>query len=267
MENVVVEFRPYQVFSWWDRREFPVSKYIFYVRSFQESNFALSAPENRAGDVAALEKFAREAEELTLFSVADQFWRISDRVKDAADAKELAPLLQELMNRLEDECDRHVVMMVEPDHIKFLENPQFFDPKDSTQNKVSVQFPSAAEDIAESGKCLGCGRSTACVMHLQRVMEVGLAALAKAVGVTQQNDWGKYLKEIDLELHRRLQASGARTADEQFYAEASVTFDGVRRAWRNPTMHVDKTYTVEHAEEILIAARSFMRHLATRLSE
>jgi hypothetical protein len=89
-------------------------------------------------------------------------------------------------------------MMVEPDHIKFLENPQFFDPKDSTQNKVSVQFPSAAEDIAESGKCLGCGRSTACVMHLQRVMEVGLAALAKAVGVTQQNDWGKYLKEIDL---------------------------------------------------------------------
>src|ERR1035441_10053543 len=104
-------------------------------------------------------------------------------------------------------------------------------------------------------------------MHLNRVMEVGLAALAKAVGVGPQNDWGKYLKEIDEKLQDRLVKSGARSPDEQFYAEAHVTFDGVRRAWRNPTMHVDKTYTVEHAEEILIAARSFMRHLATRLSE
>ncbi len=130
-----------------------------------------------------------------------------------------------------------------------------------------MQFSTANEDIAEAGKCLACGRATACVMHLNRVMEVGLKALAAAGGVGPQNNWGKYLSEIEQELQRRMKASGARTADEQFYAEAHAMFDSVRRAWRNPTMHVAKTYTEERAEEILIAVRSFMRHLATKLHD
>ena len=247
-------------------KPFPVSDYIFYVRSFQESEFALSPPEERDTDVKALEKMAHEAEELGLLSVADQFWRISRRIKEATDAKQLAPLMEELMNRLQDDCNRCIVVMVEPDHLKYM-NDELFDPTDLKKNKVSVQFPSANEDISESGMCLACGRSTACVMHLQRVVEVGLAALAKALGVSKQNDWGKYLSEIDQELQARFKTSGARTADEQFYAEVHLTFDAARRAWRNPTMHVDRSYTMERAEEIFISIRSFMRHLATRLSE
>jgi hypothetical protein len=39
-------------------------------------------------------------------------------------------------------------------------------------------------------------------MHLMRVLEVGLAALAEAVGIKKQNDWGRYLKEINAELER-----------------------------------------------------------------
>ncbi len=76
-----------------------------------------------------------------------------------------------------------------------------------------------------------------------------------------------YLREIDIKLRQRMATSGARTSEEQFYAEAHITFDAVRRAWRNPTMHVDKTYTPERAEEILTSVRSFMRHLATWLSD
>jgi hypothetical protein len=246
-------------------KPFPVSMYLSYVRSFQDSAFGAS--ENSNADIEAVEKFATEAEEYSLLSVADQFRRIANTISRGSSPSEIKLLFQELMNRLEDDCDRHVVMMIEPDHVKYVENSQFFDPIDPSQNKVSVQFPSAAEDIAESGKCLGCGRATACVMHLLRVMESGLKALAKDVGVGPQNDWGKYLDGINKELQHRLAASGARTPDERFYSEAHVTFDGVRRAWRNPTMHVDKTYTVEHAEEILIATRSFMRHLATRIQD
>lgn len=144
---------------------------------------------------------------------------------------------------------------------------QFFDSADPAVKKVSAQFSSASEDIAEAGKCLACGRATACVMHLARVIEVGLAALGAALGVGKQNDWGSYLRLIDKELQAKFQASGARSADEQFYSEAHVTFDGIRRAWRNPTMHVEKTYTVEHAEEILLSTRSFMRYLATKLHD
>jgi hypothetical protein len=176
-------------------------------------------------------------------------------------------MLPEVMNRIEDETNRQIVMVIEPTYLTYFSNPQFFDPKDATANKVSIQFSSAAEDIAESGKCLACGRGTACVMHLGRVAEVGLKALAQALGVGAKNDWGKYLEEIDKELQKRMKASGARTPDEQFYAEGHITFDSVRRAWRNPTMHVEKTYTEERAEEILIAVRSFMRHLATKLHD
>ncbi len=128
-------------------------------------------------------------------------------------------------------------------------------------------FSSANDDIYEAGACLALERPTACVLHLMRVLEAGLAALAKTVGVTKQNDWGRYLKEIDAELERRAKAAGARSADEQFYTEAAVNFDRLRRAYRNPTMHPDKSYSQDRAEEILLAVKSFMTHLATKISE
>ena len=45
-------------------------------------------------------------------------------------------------------------------------------------------FPSANNDILEASNCLALERGTATVMHLMRVAEVGLKALASALGVT-----------------------------------------------------------------------------------
>jgi hypothetical protein len=104
-------------------------------------------------------------------------------------------------------------------------------------------------------------------MHLMRAAETGLAALAKAINVGKQNDWGSYLREIEKELARRAKTSGARSSDEQFYSEAATSFDHLKRAWRNPTMHVDRSYSPDRAEEIFQAMGSFMRHLATKISE
>ena len=104
-------------------------------------------------------------------------------------------------------------------------------------------------------------------MHLMRGHEVALAALAKTLGIQPQNDWGTYLRKIETEIGQRTKAAGARSSDEQFYAEAAANFDRLRRAYRNPTMHPDKTYSMERAEEILLATKSFMAHLATKISE
>jgi hypothetical protein len=87
-------------------------------------------------------------------------------------------------------------------------------------------------------------------MHLMRVVEVGLKVLASTLGVGVQPDWGGYIREIDNALTARIKAAGKRTPDEQFYAEARVTIDGVKIAWRNPTMHVENNYSPERAEEI-----------------
>ena len=128
-------------------------------------------------------------------------------------------------------------------------------------------FLSANDDIFEAGTCLALERATACVMHLNRALECALSALSKAVGVGKHNDWGSYIREIRKELDARADAAGGRSADEQFYAEAGANFDRLRRAYRNPTMHPEKTYSQDRAEEILLATRSFMVHLAIRLSE
>jgi len=144
---------------------------------------------------------------------------------------------------------------------QYYEQPKLFG------DEVFTKFPSANNDIFEAGTCLALERGTACVMHLMRACEVGIKALAAALSVGPQNNWGVYFREIDKALDTRTRAGGKRTPDEQFYAEVRITLDGARVAWRNVTMHVENNYSPEQAEEILIAVRGLMRHLATKLSE
>jgi hypothetical protein len=168
----------------------------------------------------------------------------------------------DLVGRFADEMSSKIVLCVTQSNAEYLDNTRPLFGKN-----VFDAFPSANEDIAEAGACLALGRGTACVMHLMRSCEVGLRALGKAIGIGKQNDWGSYLREIPKELEKRAKASGTRTADEQFYSEAAASFDHLKRAWRNPTMHVDRAYSPERAEEIFFAVRSIMRLLATRISE
>lgn len=258
-------------------KPFPVHELIDLVRSLENLSTAQAVRPTEAIPfgfrtelIERTERMQKLCQDCGLTHTLDQFDRIKEKLgrgQYPITYAELASMLPEVTNRIEDETSHQVVMMVEPDYLKYFSDPQFFDYTDPTANKVSIQFFSANPDITEAGKCLACGRSTACVMHLNRIMEVGLKALAADVSVGPQNDWGKYLTEIESELTKRMKASGARSPNEQFYAEACAMFDSVRRAWRNPTMHVDKTYTEERAEEILIAVRSFMRHLATKLHD
>ena len=174
-------------------------------------------------------------------------------------AQDMIFSLADFRNRLEDDAENHSYFLIR--RKEYYLNDHLF------ALGVFNNFPSANDDIFEAGTCLALERATACVMHLMRALEVALAALAKAVDVTNQNDWGAYLRKIEMELDARAKAAGARSIDEQFYAEAAANFDRLRRAFRNPTMHPDKSYSPERAEEILVATRSFMTHLATRLSE
>lgn len=266
---------PYQLLSWWDMKPFPVIKILRFVRALEREGKDFSSDEKPVAETGTdqkkmlkdTEEIAKDFEEFSLPATADQLRRMGEGIEKNITNAEMRKFFPDLLNRLEDECNRLLFMRIESAHLQYFENSQFFDSNDPEAKKVSIEFPSAAEDIAEAGKCLACGRSTACVMHLNRIVEVGLRALANALGIDHQNDWGAYLREIDKELEKRKQASGARTVDEQFYSEVALTIDSVRRAWRNPTMHVERTYTVERAEEILIAVRSLMRHLAQRLHD
>jgi hypothetical protein len=198
-----------------------------------------------------------ECEKLHLSVAADA----AKGIKDTKTAKDLEGTLEFVRNAMAIGLNRRKFFEPEPRYMEYFENPKLFG------DYVFIAFASANDDITEAGTCLALERSTACVMHLMRAAEVALAALAKTLNVGPQNDWGSYLRLIDKELASRAKTAGARTADERFYAEAAIHFDHVKRAWRNPTMHVEKSYTQDRAAEILQAVRSLMSHLATKISE
>lgn len=143
------------------------------------------------------------------------------------------------------------------------QHAQYFDQPALFGDAVFNTFPEANDDIAEAGTCLALGRSTACVMHLMRALEAALMTVAGQLGVPRQPDWSRYLKEMDKALAGQAQ-HGVGPARRAHYAEAIILFDHVRRAWRNPTMHVEKQYDPGRAEEILRAVRTLLQHLASR---
>jgi hypothetical protein len=52
---------------------------------------------------------------------------------------------------------------------------------------------------------------------------------------------------------------------EKFFRDASGDLISVKQAWRNPSMHIDRRYTPEEAQEVFKAVRTFMRKLAQDL--
>lgn len=132
--------------------------------------------------------------------------------------------------------------------------------------QVEDAFPSVVFDISEASKCRALSRWTASVMHLMRVLEVGLGCLAKMIDLNPNENWNTLLNQIEAEL-RKVGKKTHSPEEEQFAAEAAAHFRAIKNAWRNHAMHAREKYDEERAVAIYDNVRSFMRHLATRLSE
>ena len=142
----------------------------------------------------------------------------------------------------------------------------FFDMTAPFGLSVEDAFPSVGYDLVEAAKCRALARWTACVMHLMRVLEVGLAALARHYGVASDGNWNKTLNEIEAktrEVSRKVQGEEA----EQWAAEAATHLRFIKNAWRNRAMHPLATYDEERAVAIFDSSRAFMQHLAEKLGE
>jgi hypothetical protein len=146
---------------------------------------------------------------------------------------------------------------------------QFFSEQYPFGEGVDAAFPSAAYDIGEAGKCLALARWTASVMHLMRVLEVGLRALSDHYGIPPAENWNATLNQIE-KIEAKSREVGKRThgADEEKWAaEAAIHLRFIKNAWRNHAMHPLEKYDEERAVSIFDNARSFMRHLGEKLSE
>ncbi len=199
-----------------------------------------------------------------------------DRVKksihlEGCKPKDLREVFGELNSRVADEVGIPVFFVMKQDKVNYYEKANLFG--DSVFNK----FPSANFDIEEAGKCFATTRYTACVMHLQRVLEVGLKSYGNYLGVaclanSTQPSWNKVLDQTRKEMKERddklLTAKNWTSTEEKEFCEGVQPFlEAIKVAWRNPSMHADKIYSEEIAEDIFSAVKRFMRHLAEHLDE
>ncbi len=199
-----------------------------------------------------------------LFMAIEFLTRFKERLRETElpiGYPELAVFLRDFQWRIEDEMKTSTLFMrLERRKADYYRGSNLFG------DDVARVFTTAALDIEESGKCYAAGRNTACVMHLMRVMEVGLRWLAKTVGAQDSvPSWDGILKKIHTELlrdHKDKLPDWKR--DEAFFAEAATLLHAVKTAWRNPAMHVEHIYDDEKALEVFNAVKSFMRHLSSK---
>jgi hypothetical protein len=192
-----------------------------------------------------------------------------DRLLKAGGAnyEEAKALFNDLDSRLVDELDARHFLAIEPNKTQLLVGPIQFGAE------VASAFPSAVTDIEEAAKCLALARGTACVFHLMRILECALRTLAASLNDPDLDphrnpSWDTILRKCRAELARPLaQRSPEWKRDDQFYSAVTERLMAVKDAWRNPTMHVEKKYTEEEAEDTWNATRAFMRQVATKIHE
>lgn len=132
---------------------------------------------------------------------------------------------------------------------------------------VTASFPSSASEIDEAGKCLALGRSGAAIFHLMRVVEIGLRSLAPLMGIHEPRpDWGKVIRAVDEYLKLPKNERKLELEDE-YLAAVSAQMHAVKLAWRNQTMHVDTTFSLENAREIFEQTKLLMIALSIELHE
>jgi hypothetical protein len=175
--------------------------------------------------------------------------------------KRLGEYADSINSRIRDELSLINMYVLDSKNVGYFESKEsLFGPS------VDKNFPTARIEIEEAGKCLALRRSTACVMHLMRVLEIGLQCLAEELGVPPQDNWNAVLGDIE-RIIPEVTAKRNGADEEQWFSEAAAHFRLLKNAWRNHAMHVRETYSEEQAEKIFSHAQTYMQHLATKLSD
>lgn len=219
----------------------------FFAKSFMRKLVEQSrAKEPSVGSIAThLQQIGQILGQAGMTSFQDRGDRVFRSWKEERLTLEIA--LYELRSFHEDlvpELGRHLYFVIPSS------DRHFYDDLPLTSAAVDG-FSSAAEELAESGKCIALDRWIASVYHSMRALEIGLKAIADRLGVTYDRDtWGRLLGEIEkaIPVYRRDHPDDPIS---DLCAEAAIHFRLLKDAWRDHTMHARKLYSPTKAKEIL----------------
>jgi hypothetical protein len=140
--------------------------------------------------------------------------------------------------------------------------------------EVIERWDDTISDIEEASKCYALSRYAGAVFHSLQVVEVGLLDLGEFIGVTDpKSGWTAVAhalkKVIDKPYKER---NDFEKSSYEFLEQIQGTVEALKNAWRNKISHAQgrlilltADFSPEVAEEILFAARAFMRRLAAGL--
>lgn len=198
-------------------------------------------------------------------SVHKQLQRTLAIFRDPAETHVAYDAITQLQSRFRDELEDLFFLHVSPSLADGLgEAPPFGE-------TVDQAFPGASMEIRDAARCLALGQGTASVFHCMRALEPALRALGAEFGVEmlESDNWNSVLNDIQTAVRDR-ENSKRRPhwkEDEPYYMEACTHFFIIKNAWRNHTMHLKLRFTEQEALRVYEHTRTFMQHLATRLSE
>lgn len=218
---------------------------------------------------SGLRELRTHCEEMGLLVTLAQIDRVNHMVQSDTGLDNLFQFGQELIQvqtRLNDELQSRLFLAISPEKVRF-----YSDDAEPFGHAVAVAFPSTSGDAREANKSLAVGRSTACVFHLMRVLELGLTAFANRFNVSSSHtNWHNVIEGIEKAV-RNIATDPARPPDwrdqQEFFSQAASHFMVIKDAWRNYTAHARGNYTDEEAASLLGNVSAFMQKLATRLQE
>lgn len=177
-------------------------------------------------------------------------------------------LVNELLGRLVDEMMETSFLSISDSEAEYFSQPR------KGWKEIIDRFPETVSDIEESRKCFALSRYAAAVFHALQVVEIGLIELGKFIGVADpKSGWSAVAKELKRIVSKNYDD---RTDFEKqhfdFLEQVQGTVEALKNAWRNKVSHAQGKLTLltadfspDVAEEILYAARAFMRRLVSGL--
>jgi len=176
-------------------------------------------------------------------------------------ADEIVTNSHQLYVSLSDELEKHHAYIVGP-----REGDLIDDGIGLFGGEVVNAMPEIRRDVADAARCRAYELWTASVMHMMRVAEVGVAALADRLGTAKGSSWGVTIANVLQALDKERAAKGEPEL-KQWASETATYLALVKDAFRNPAMHPEMSFTAEQAITIYDNTRAFMRKLAARLAQ
>jgi hypothetical protein len=189
-------------------------------------------------------------------------------IRHETEHEAILALVGELEKALLYECNRHVFFVLPEKYRGLVEHwpgQVPFGPE------VRHRFARSCVNIDAASRCFAFGLPTACVFHLMGVIQEGINAVATDLGVPVllTSTWEEIIGKLDghLDVKRTAMGKVAWKRIEPFYSEALSDLRSVKNAWRNPTMHFNRSYSEDEAKKCFDRTEMFMAHIATRLRQ